>query len=232
MPQIKLLIEGGEMTPNPALSQKLGPIGINIGQVISKVNSATEAFKGLKVPVELNIDAATKQFDVKVFSPPTSELIKKELKIDKGSGEQNNVQAGDVSIEQIISIAKTKMPNLLCKDLKAAVKSIVGTCVSLGVLVENKPASQVGFDIDNGVYDKEIKEERTQISSEKKKLIENYFNDLSNKQLQAKKAKEAADAAAKAAEDAAAAAKPVAASPAASAAGKATAAKAPAAKKK
>jgi hypothetical protein len=76
------------------------------------------------------------------------------------------------------------MPNLLCNDLKAAVKSIVGTCVSLGVLVENKPASQVGLDIDNGVYDKEIKEERTQISSEKKKLIENYFNDLSNKQLQ------------------------------------------------
>jgi len=228
MPQIKLLVEGGQMTPNPALSQKLGPMGINIGQVISKVNSATANFKGLKVPVELSVDAKTKNFDVKVFSPPTSELIKKELGLQKGSGEQKKVQIGNLSIEQVISVAKTKIQNLLCKDLKAAVKSVVGTCVSLGVLVENKPASQVGFDIDEGKYDKEIKSEKTETSSEKRKALDSYFSEINSKQLQAKKAADAAEAAK--AEEAAAAkqAKGVTTTAAPSAA----ATKAPAAKKK
>jgi large subunit ribosomal protein L11 len=77
--QVKLLVEGGNMQPGPALSQKLGPIGINIGQVIQKVNDITKDFKGMKVPVELDIDTNTRGVDVKVFSPPVSELLKKEL---------------------------------------------------------------------------------------------------------------------------------------------------------
>ena len=55
--QIKLLTEGGDMKPGPALSQKLGPIGLNVNQVIQKVNEATKNFKGLKVPIELNVNA-------------------------------------------------------------------------------------------------------------------------------------------------------------------------------
>ena len=86
--QIKLLVEGGAMQPGPALSQKLGPAGINLGQVISKVNDATKDFKGLKVPVELDVDTGTKEFNVQVFSPPASELLKKELGVEKGSGTQ------------------------------------------------------------------------------------------------------------------------------------------------
>ena len=70
--QVKILAEGGNMKPGPALSQKLGPIGVNISQVIQKVNEATKDFKGMKVPVELNVDSSTKEFDVKVFSPPVS----------------------------------------------------------------------------------------------------------------------------------------------------------------
>jgi len=221
MPQIKLLVEGGQMAPTPALSQKLGPIGINIGQVISKVNSATEDFKGLKVPVELTIDPKTKSFDVKVFSPPTSELIKKELGLQKGSGEQKKVQIGNISIEQAIYVAKTKMQNLLCKDLKSAVKSVVGTCVSLGVLVESKLASEVGIEIDEGKYDKEIEAEKTETSPEKRSELDAFFQELNNKQLQAKKVEDAAQAA-KEAEAPAAAKAPVA----------TPAAKAPAAKKK
>ena len=75
--QIKLLVEGGEMQPGPVLSQKLGPAGINIGSVIQKVNDATKAFKGMKVPVEVDIDVATKDIHVLVFSPPVAELLKK-----------------------------------------------------------------------------------------------------------------------------------------------------------
>jgi len=191
---IKLLVEGGNMTPGPALSQKLGPMGMNVNQVIQKVNEATKDFKGLKVPVELDVDALTKEFEVSVFSPPVSELIKKELGIEKGSGMQKKVQTANASIEQIISVAKTKLPNLLCKDLKAAVKTVVGSCVSLGVLVENKPAVEVEQEIDEGKYDKEIQEEKTETSEEKKKELDEYFSKVKTQQdiliKQEEKAKE------------------------------------------
>ena len=76
------------MTPGPAVAQQLGPMGINIGQVIADVNTATSEFKGVTVPVHLTVDSKTKEISIKVLSPPTSELIKKELKIEKASGER------------------------------------------------------------------------------------------------------------------------------------------------
>ncbi len=206
--QIKLLVDGGSMAPGPALSQKLGPAGINISQVIQKVNEATKDFKGLKVPVELDVDLSTKSFEVKIFSPPTSELIKKELKIEKGSGAQKKTTVGNLSIEQIISIAKTKMQNMLSKDLKASVRSVVGTCVSLGVLVESKSPVEVEQEILQGKYDKEIKEERTQTPPEKKKQLDQFFLELKEKQEKLLKAEQAAKEAEKAAAEAATAATP------------------------
>ncbi len=193
--KIKLLVEGGAMQPGPALSQKLGPAGINLGQVISKVNEATKDFKGLKVPVELDVDTGTKTFKVEVFSPPVSELLKKELGIEKGSGAQKKIQVANASIEQIINIAKQKMQNLLAKDLKAAVKSVLGTCTSLGVLVENKPAVEVCKEVDEGLYDKEIQEEKTETSPEKKAELEKYFNEIHSRQEKLIKQEEAAKAA-------------------------------------
>ncbi len=195
--QIKLLVEGGSMKPGPALSQKLGPIGINISQVIQKVNDATKDFNGLKVPVELDVNTSTKEFGVNVFSPPVSELLKKELGIEKGSGIQKKMQVANASIEQIISIAKSKLPNLLCKDLKAAVKTVIGSCVSLGILIENKPASEVEKQIDGGKYDQEIQEEKTEVSSEKKAKLEKYFLKLSEAEEKKIKQEEAEKEAAK-----------------------------------
>ncbi len=202
--QIKLLVEGGAMQPGPALSQKLGPAGINIGQVISKVNDATKDFKGLKVPVELDVDVGTKQFEVKVFSPPVSELLKKELKLEKGSGAQKKVCIGNASIEQIISIAKTKMSNLLARDLKAAVKSVVGTCTSLGIIIENKSPKEIGQEIDEGKYNKEIKEESITTPPEKRQMLDAFFAELQSSQQKVMQQEQAAAAAA-AAEAAAAA---------------------------
>lgn len=189
--QIKLLVEGANMKPGPALSQKIGPLGLNFGQIISKVNDATKDFKGLKVPVELDVNPSTKNFEIKVFSPPVSELLKKELKIEKGSGIQKKMQVANASIEQIISIAKSKLPNLLCKDLKAAVKTVLGSCVSLGILIENKSASEVEKQIDQGKYDKEIQEEKTETSPEKKAKLEKYFTKLSEAEQKKIKQEEA-----------------------------------------
>lgn len=180
--QIKLLVEGGAMEPGPALSQKLGPAGIPINQVIQKVNEATKDFKGLKVPVELDVDLKTKKFDIHIFSPPVSGLLKKELGIPKGSGEQNKIQVANASIEQIILVAKTKMQNLLCKDLKTAVKVVVGTCGTLGILIENKFAKEIEVEIDEGKYDEEISQGKTETSPEKKKELSDYFKEIQRKQ--------------------------------------------------
>lgn len=180
--KVKLLVEGGDMKPGPALSQKLGPIGVNISQVIQKVNDSTKDFKGLKVPVELDVDASTKEFDISVFSPPVSELLKKELGLEKGSGTQTKLYVGNASIEQIIHIAKTKLPNLLAKDLKAAVKTIVGTCASLGILVENKLAIDAKKEIDQGKYDAEISGEKVETSPEKRTELDKYFETVKDEQ--------------------------------------------------
>ena len=179
---VKLLVEGGDMKPGPAIAQKLGPLGINIGKVIQDVNSSTKDFKGLKVPVELDINAKTKKFEVKVFSPPVAELIKKELGIEKGSGERKKLKAGNLSIEQIIKISKTKHSDMLASTLKSAVRTVVGSCVSLGVLVENLDPKKVEEQILSGKYDKEIKEEKTETDKEKLQKLKEFFDDLRGKE--------------------------------------------------
>ena len=180
--QINLLVEVGNMKPGPALSQKLGPTGINMGQIIQKINQATESFKGLKVPIEVTLDLGTKEISIEVFSPPVSELIKKELGIEKGSGKQEELKVANASVEQIISVAKTKLPSVISKDLKASVKEVVGSCVSLGILIESKPAKDFMEDVFEGKYDKEISEEKTETSPEKRKELDDYFSEIIKEQ--------------------------------------------------
>ena len=205
--KVKLLVEGGNMSPGPALAQQLGPMGINIGKVIEDVNSATATFKGTKVPVELDIDTSTKEFTISVSSPPVSELLKKELKLEKGAGNHKEEKVGNISIEQVIKVAKTKLPEALENDLKAMVKSVNGTCVSLGILVESKEAVEVAKDIEDGVYDKEIEEQKTIPSEEKIKELAEYFSSMKSaqeakiKQAEAEKAEADAKAAEEAAEE-------------------------------
>ena len=229
--QVKLIVEGGKMAPGPAVAQQLGPMGINLGKVISDVNDATKGFAGMKVPVEIDVDSKTKGYKIKVFSPPVAELIKKEIAAEKGSSEPGKFKVGNISFERIVSIAKTKMPNLLAKDLRSGIKLIVGTCVSLGVLIDNKEAKEIERDIESGVYDKEIKNEKTEVSEEKKKMLEQHFAVVKARQEKEKKALEEAKAAEEAAKVAAAATAPAAgaAAPAAAAAGAKPGAAAPAA---
>jgi large subunit ribosomal protein L11 len=193
--KVKLIVDGGSMKPGPAVSQQLGPMGINLGKVIEDTNKATSGFKGMKVPVEIEINPQTKEFTIIVSSPPTSELIKKELKLEKGSAKAGTEQVGNLAIEQVIAIAKTKMPDMLAKNIEAAVKLVVGSCVSLGVMVENKNAKEIIIEIESGAYSNEIKEERTEVSSEKKKDLDLAFSDISAKQEAAAKEEEEAKAA-------------------------------------
>jgi large subunit ribosomal protein L11 len=201
--KVKLIVEGGKMSPGPAVSQQLGPMGINLGKVISDVNEATKSFIGIKVPVELDVDAKTKSYEIEVFSPPVSELIKKELKLEKGSGQPNTIKVGNISIERLIFIADTKMSDLLARNMKNALKLIVGSCVSLGVLIDNKEPVEVEKEIDDGKYDKEIDNKITEVSEVKKNKLEKFFAVRKAKQ---EKDIKAAEEAAKAEEDAKAAA--------------------------
>ena len=202
---IKLLIDGGKMTPGPAVAQQLGPMGINMGKVISDVNEATKEFTGMKVPVELDIDEKTKDFTVKTSSPPTSELLKKELKLEKGTADHKNDKVGNASIEDIIKVTKVKYSNMLERDFKTAVKSILGTCTSIGIFVENENPNELIEKVNQGKFDKEINEKLTETSPEKRSKLDKFFNTVKSAQeaKAAEAAAEAAEAEAKAAEGAA-----------------------------
>jgi large subunit ribosomal protein L11 len=121
----------------------------------------------MKIPVKIIVDTDTKEFQCEVGSPPVSELIKKETNLDKSSGEPNKNKVANLGIEQIIKIAKMKKESMLVNNLKSAVKSVIGSCNSAGVLVEGKNAKDVNKDIESGTYDKEISEEITETSPEK-----------------------------------------------------------------
>jgi large subunit ribosomal protein L11 len=107
----------------------------------------------MKVPVKISVDTEDKTFEVTVGTPTASALIVAELKVEKGSGTPNTVKIGDLSMEQILKIAKIKGPQLLSPTVKKATKELLGTCVSLGVTVEGKDPREVQKDIDAGNYE-------------------------------------------------------------------------------
>jgi len=195
MALIKLLVEGGNMTPGPAVAQQLGPMGINVGQVIADVNKATAEFKGVTIPVHLTVNPETKEVSIKVLSPPTSELIKKELKIEKASSERLKQKVGNFAIEQVISVAKAKHASLLSNTFMASVKSIIGTCQALGVLIESKDPKEILTEIAEGKYKEEIDAQKTDVDPEKRKALDEYFATVEEEQEAIKKAEEAEKAA-------------------------------------
>jgi len=208
MAVIKLMVEGGKMSPGPAVAQQLGPMGINMGKVISDINEATKEFAGVTLPVHLTVDAETKEVSIKVLSPPTSELIKKELGIEKASGARLKQRVGNFAIEQVIGVAKSKHDHMLSNEFISSVKSVLGTCQALGVLVENQETPEVLEEIAQGKYLEEIEAQKTDVSPEKRKELDAYFAEVAEKQEAVQKAEAAAAAAAEEAKAEAAIATP------------------------
>lgn len=165
--KIDALVEAGKASAGPPLGPALGPLKVNIAEIIQTINKKTEAFKGMKVPVKVIVDIETKEFNVEVGTPPISQLIKKEAGIEKGSGVPNKLKMGNLAIEQVIRIAKMKYDSMLVSNLKSAVKNVVGSCHSAGILVESKPALELNREIDEGKYAGEINQEKTEPSKEK-----------------------------------------------------------------
>lgn len=150
---ISALVTGGEANAGPPLGPALGPLGINVLQVVNTINDKTKDFPGMKVPVKVEVDSETKKFNVEVGIPPTTALIAKEIGITKGSGTAGKDYVGNISMSGIVKIARMKMDVSYALDLKNSSKEIIGSCVSSGIKVENKPAKDIYIDLKSGVYD-------------------------------------------------------------------------------
>lgn len=157
MKNVDLIVAGGEATAGPPLGPALGPLGINIMAVVNKINELTKDYAGMKVPVKISVNPEDKSFDVTVGTPTASALLVAELKVEKGSGTPNSVKIGDLTVEQIVRIAKIKRPEMLSSTLKAATKEIMGTCVSMGATIEGKDPRDAQKEVDNGTYDDILK---------------------------------------------------------------------------
>ena len=189
---VEMMIEGGKAVANAAVGQKLGPLRVNIQDILKQINERTSALKGMKVPVKIIVDKDTKEVNLSIGTPPASELIKSELKLEKGSGKPDKDKIANISIEQVIKITKMKQESLMAKNLKAAVKTIIGSCNALGILIEGKTSKEISKDINAGMYDKEINEVKIEINDEK---IERLKHQLENVRQELAKllAKEAAE---------------------------------------
>ncbi|MFA5105479.1 MAG: 50S ribosomal protein L11 [Candidatus Micrarchaeia archaeon] len=153
---IPAIVEGGKATAGPPLGPALGPTGMNIGQIIATINEKTKIYAGLKVPVKVIVDKAAKTFEIEVGSPPTGELIKGELKIQKGRKEKGET-VGNLTFAQAMKVAKMKQGGTLSKSLKAGVNEVLGTCVSLGVTCEGKDPRAIIKSVNSGEYDSQLK---------------------------------------------------------------------------
>lgn len=137
----------------------MGPTGINIKDVVDAVNEKTMVFKGLTVPVRIECDPETKQFEIFVETPSTASLLLKELGAEKGSSSCSEDKIGNLTMEQVITVTNAKKDIFLDKTFKIAVKTVLGTALSIGATVEGEDPRIIQKRVEDGEYDTKIKEE-------------------------------------------------------------------------
>jgi len=153
---ISSLVTGGEASAGPPLGPALGPMGVNILQIISAINEQTKEFKGMKIPVSVLVDTDTKKWEIEVGITSASAHLLKEAGIQKGSGTSGTEWVGEVSADMIAKIAKVKLETSYASSLKSVAKQIVGTCVSLGIKVEGKTPKEFTAEINEGKWDSKL----------------------------------------------------------------------------
>ena len=133
--QIKLQIEAAKANPAPPIGPALGQHGVNIMAFCKEYNEKTKDKAGQIIPVVINV-YEDRSFDFITKTPPVSDMIKKKIKIEKGSGVPNREKVGKMTMAQVEDIAKDKFVDLNALDIEAAKKIIMGTARSMGVTVE------------------------------------------------------------------------------------------------
>ena len=132
--KIKLQIQAGKANPSPPVGPALGQHGVNIMEFCKQFNARTESMAGYIIPVVIDV-YEDRSFSFVTKSPPAAVLIKKAIKIEKGSAAPNKTKVGQITRAQLEEIAKTKMEDLNATTLDAAVEMIKGSCRAMGVTV-------------------------------------------------------------------------------------------------
>ena len=135
--KIKLQIQAGKATPAPPVGTVLGPAGINLQDFCTKYNDATRDRMGDILPVEISI-YDDKSFDFVIKTPPTSSLLKKYAKVDKGSVKGSKQIVGNITKDQLKEIAEIKLPDLNAYDVEGAMKSVAGTAKNMGIKIDGE----------------------------------------------------------------------------------------------
>ena len=132
---IKLQIPAGKATPAPPVGPALGASGVNIMQFVKEFNDRTANQPGMIIPVVITVNPKDKSFTFVTKVPPVAVLIKKAVKIEKGSGKPNRDKVAKITMEQVKAIAEQKMPDLNAASIETAMKMVAGTARSMGVVV-------------------------------------------------------------------------------------------------
>jgi len=147
---VEALVPGGKASAGPPLGPALGPLGVNVAQVVAKINEQTKDLNGMQVPVKVIVKSRT-EFEIEVGTPPTSALIIKEMGLEKGSGD--NTIVGNLTMEQVLKIANIKRKGLLSKTMKHAASEVIGTAGSLGATIEGMSSKEAQLAVSSGKYD-------------------------------------------------------------------------------
>ena len=131
---IKLQIEAGKATPAPPVGPALGSSGVNIMQFVKEFNDRTANQPGMIIPVVITV-YKDKTFEFITKVPPVAVLIKKAIKIEKGSGKPNRDKVATITKEQVKAIAEQKMADLNAASIETAMSMVMGTARSMGVIV-------------------------------------------------------------------------------------------------
>ncbi len=132
---IKLQIPAGKANPSPPVGPALGQKGVNIMEFCKQFNARTQEKAGLIIPVVITV-YSDKSFTFITKTPPAAELLKKAIKLEKGSAEPNKNKVAKVTKAQLKEIAEMKMPDLNANDVEHAMNMIAGTARSMGITVE------------------------------------------------------------------------------------------------
>jgi large subunit ribosomal protein L11 len=155
--QVEALLSGGEATAGPPLGPALGPLGVNVLQIVNRINELTSGYSGMKVPVRVIVDVETKAFEVEIGTPTTSALIVKEIGIEKGSGNPKAEKAGNLTVEQVVKIAKMKLLGSYALSDDGAAKEVLGSCISMGITVDGRDPREIQKEISEGKWAKLFK---------------------------------------------------------------------------
>ena len=150
---ISAIVTGGGATAGPPLGPSLGPMGVNILQVIEGINEKTKEFTGMKIPVTVSVDTDTKKWEIEVGIPSASALLLKEAGIQKGSGTSGTEWVGEITADSIAKVANVKLESSYATSLKSVAKQIVGTCGSLGIKIEGKTPKEFTVEVNEGKWD-------------------------------------------------------------------------------